>query len=78
VRLSAFRLPLSRRGRFTEPTIHAKGFAGGDDARREKERMNTRIAGLTIMTAVVISTAPGTSGLLAFGQEKTDDRIDTI
>ena len=32
VRLSAFRLPLFFRGRFTEPTIHVKGFAGGDDA----------------------------------------------
>src|SRR4051812_30213881 len=32
---------------------------------RKKERMNTPIAGLTIMTAVVISTPPGTSGLLA-------------
>jgi antitoxin CptB len=29
--------------------------------------MNTRITGLTIMTAIVISTPPGTSGLLAFG-----------
>jgi hypothetical protein len=31
--------------------------------------MNTQIGGLTIMTAVVISTPPGTSGLLAFGLE---------
>jgi antitoxin CptB len=31
--------------------------------------MNTRITGLTIITAVVISTPPGTSGLLAFGLE---------
>ena len=30
---------------------------------------NTRIAGLTIMTAIVISTPPGTSGLLAFGMD---------
>jgi hypothetical protein len=28
----------SLRGRFTEPTIHAKGFAGGDDACLEQER----------------------------------------
>jgi hypothetical protein len=40
--------------------------------------MNTRITGLTIMTANVISTPPGTSGLLAFGLGKTDDGIDTI
>jgi antitoxin CptB len=32
--------------------------------------MNTRSTGLTIKTAVVISTPPGTSGLLAFGLEK--------
>jgi hypothetical protein len=32
--------------------------------------MNTRITGLTIMTANVISTPPGTSGLLAFGLEQ--------
>jgi antitoxin CptB len=31
--------------------------------------MNTRITGLTITTANVISTPPGTSGLLAFGLE---------
>ena len=31
--------------------------------------MNTRIAGLTIMIAIVISIPPGTSGLLAFGLE---------
>jgi hypothetical protein len=48
VRLSAFRLPLFSRGRFTEPTIHAKGFAGGDDAwpeesaQRKCARPNTR------------------------------------
>jgi antitoxin CptB len=47
-----------------------KGFAGGDDACPKKERMNTWITGLTIMTAVVISTPPGTSGLLAFGLER--------
>ena len=34
--------------------------------------------GLTIATAIAISTPPGTSGLLAFGREKTDDGIDTI
>src|SRR3954464_12213648 len=73
-----FHLPLSCRGRFIEPTNHAKGFAGGDDAWAEKERMNTRITGLTIMMAKAISTPPGTSGLLAFGLEKADDRIDTI
>jgi antitoxin CptB len=32
--------------------------------------MNTRITGLTIAAAVVISTPPGTSGLLAFGWER--------
>jgi antitoxin CptB len=83
VRLSAFRLPLSFRGRFTEPTIHAKGFAGGDDACPKKERMNTRITGLTIMTANVISTPPGTSGLLALdwkrqmtGSTRSSDGLD--
>ena len=34
--------------------------------------MNTRITGLTIMTANVISTPPGTSGLLAFGLESQE------
>jgi hypothetical protein len=36
VRLSAFRLPLLFRGRFTEPSNHAKGFAGSDDARLQQ------------------------------------------
>ena len=36
---------------------------------RRKSAVNTRITGLTIMIVVVISTAPGTSGLLAFGLE---------
>jgi antitoxin CptB len=36
---------------------------------RRKSAVNTRITGLTIITAVVISTPPGTSGLLAFGLE---------
>jgi antitoxin CptB len=36
---------------------------------RRKERMNTRATGLTIRIANVISTPPGTSGLLAFGRE---------
>src|SRR4051812_21343738 len=31
--------------------------------------MNTRVTGLTIMIANVISAPPGTSGLLAFGRE---------
>jgi hypothetical protein len=68
---------LSKRARFIEPTIHVKEFAGGDDACQEKAR-EYRVTGLTIMIAVVISTPPGTSGLLAFGLEKTDDGIDTI
>jgi hypothetical protein len=37
---------------------------------RRKSAVNTWIEGLTIRTAVVISTPPGTSGLLAFGLEK--------
>jgi antitoxin CptB len=37
---------------------------------RRKSAVNTRITGLTIITAVVISTPPGTSGLLAFGLER--------
>jgi hypothetical protein len=32
---------------------------------RRKSAVNTRITGLTITTAIVISTPPGTSGLLA-------------
>jgi antitoxin CptB len=36
---------------------------------RRKSAVNTRITGLTIMTAIVISTPPGTSGLLAFGRD---------
>ena len=40
VRLSAFRLPLlSKRARFPEPPIHAKGFAGSDDACPEEGAM---------------------------------------
>jgi hypothetical protein len=41
-------------------------------ARRKSamEAVNTWIEGLTIRTAVVISTPPGTSGLLAFGLDK--------
>jgi hypothetical protein len=35
-----------------------------------RKRVNTGITGLTIMIAVVISTPPGTSGLLAFGLEQ--------
>jgi antitoxin CptB len=35
-----------------------------------RRRTNTRITGLTIMTAIAISTPPGTSGLLAFGLER--------
>jgi len=34
---------------------------------------NSRIARLTLATAIVNQTPPGTSGLLAFGREKTDD-----
>jgi hypothetical protein len=34
--------------------------------------------GLTFTGTDVISTAPGTSGLLALGLEKADDGIDTI
>jgi hypothetical protein len=45
---------------------------------RRNSAVNMRITGLTIITAVVISAPPGTSGLLAFGLEQTDDGIDTI
>jgi hypothetical protein len=34
--------------------------------------------GLTSTAIIAISTPPGTSGLLAFGMENTDDGIDTI
>jgi antitoxin CptB len=37
---------------------------------RRKSAVNTQITGLTIMIAVVISTPPGTSGLLAFGRDR--------
>jgi antitoxin CptB len=37
---------------------------------RKKSAVNMRIEGLTIMTTDVISTPPGTSGLLAFGLER--------
>jgi antitoxin CptB len=36
---------------------------------RRKGAVNTWIEGLTIITAIVISTPPGTSGLLAFGRD---------
>src|SRR4051812_6623088 len=69
MRLSAFRLPLFSLGEVFQTPTHAKKFAGGDDACPKKERSECADRGLTIMTAIAISTPPGTSGLLAFGRE---------
>jgi hypothetical protein len=55
-----------------------KEFAGSDDACPEKERSEYADRRADNQDRRRYINPPGTSGLLAFGLEKTDDGIDTI
>jgi hypothetical protein len=66
---------LSNKATTADPIIGDTAY--GSLPSRGRRRIRRR-EGLTLAAAIVISTPPGTSGLLAFGLENTDDGIDTI